>query len=252
MIITTLTKSFNFSLRLHVYPSLWKSANVMPLFKKGDKSEGGNYRPVSLISCLGKAFERIIFKHVYNHIAEHSLLFEYQSGFLPGHSTVHHLLEVVHQTCTAFENYETSCHVFCDISKAFDRVWHKGLILKLEYYGIIGNLLLWFKDYSSNRHQKVFINGVYSSEKPVSASVPQGSVLDPLLFLIYINDITDNLTGMARLFANYTSLSFSSTNLAVIERVVNNALFTLKEWATNWLITFHPQKKEVIVNFKHI
>ena len=242
-----LTKLFNLSLRLHVYPSLWKSANVMPLFKKGDKSEVGNYRPVSLISCVGKAFERIIFRHVYNHIAEHSLLYKYQSGFLPGHSTVHHLIEVVHQTCIALENYETSCHVFCDISKAFDRVWHKGLILKLENYGIIGNLLLWFKDYLSNRHQKVFINGVYSSEKPISAGVPQGSVLGPLLFLIYINDITDNLTGMARLFADDTSLSFSSTNLAVIERVVNNDLFTLKEWATKWLITFHPQKTEVML-----
>ena len=153
----------------------------------------------------------------------------------------------MHQTCIALENYETSCHVFCDISKAFDRVWHKGLISKLENYGIIGNLLLWFKDYLSNRHQKVFINGVYSSEKPISAGVPQGSVLGPLLFLIYINDITDNLTGMARLFADDTSLSFSSTNLALIEKVVNNDLFTLKEWATKWLITFHPQKTEVML-----
>ena len=138
---------------------------------------------------------------------------------------------------------------FGDISKAFDRVWHKGLILKLENYGIIGNLLLWFKDYLSNRHQKVFINGVYSSEKPISAGFPQGSVLGLLLFLIYINDITDNLIGMARLFADDTgtSLSFSSTNLAVIEKVVNNDLFTLKEWATKWLITFHPQKTEVML-----
>ena len=174
------------------------------------------------------------------------------SLIVPWHSTVHHLIEVVHQTCIALENYETSCHVFCDISKAFDRVWHKGLILKLENYGIIGNLLLWFKDYLSNRHQKVFINGVNSSEKPISAGVPQGSVLGPLLFLIYINDITDNLTGMARLFTDDTSLSFSSTNLAVIERVVNNDLFTLKEWATKWLITFHPQKNRSYVNFKHI
>ena len=86
-----LTKLFNLSLRLHVHPSLWKSANVMPLVKKGDKSEVGNYRPVSLISCVGKVFESIIFKHVYNHIAEHSLLYKYQSRFLPGHSTVHHL-----------------------------------------------------------------------------------------------------------------------------------------------------------------
>ena len=115
----------------------------------------------------------------------------------------------------------------------------------------IGNLLLWFKDNLSKRHQKVFINGVYSSEKPISAGVPQGSVLGPLLFLIYIIDITDNLTGMARLFVDDTSLSFSSTNLAVIERVLNNDLFTLKEWTTKWLTTFHPQKNRTYVNFKH-
>ena len=142
--------------------------------------------------------------------------------------------------------------MFYDISKAFDRVRHKGLKVKLENYGIIGNLLLWFKEYLSNRQQKVFINGVYSSEKPISAGVPQGSVLGPLLFLIYINDITDNITGMARLFTDDTSLSFSSTNLAVIERVVNNDLFTLKEWATKWSITFHPHKNRSHVNFKHI
>ena len=109
--------------------------------------------------------------------------------------------------------------------------------MKTFYYGL--------KIIFSNKHQKVLINGVYSSETPISAGVPQGSVLSPLLYLIYINDITDNLTGMARLFADDTSLSFSSTNLAVIERVVNNDSFTLKEWATKWLITFHPQKQKL-------
>ena len=109
----------------------------MPLHKKGDKSEAGNYRPVSLISCVGKAFEQVIFKHVYNHIADNNLLSQYkfQSGFLPGHSTVHHLIENFHHTCLALENYQTSCHIFCDISKAFYIVWHRGLILKLEKYG---------------------------------------------------------------------------------------------------------------------
>ena len=90
--------------------------------KKGDKSESGNYKPASLISSVGKAFERVIFKHVYNHIADNNFLYKYQLGFLPEHSTVHHLIEIIHHTCLALENYETSCHIFCDISKAFDRV----------------------------------------------------------------------------------------------------------------------------------
>ena len=155
-----LTKLFNLSLEQNIYPCLWKVAHVMPLYKKGDKSEAGNYRPVSLISCVGKAFERVIFKHVYNHIADNNLLYKYQSGFLPRHSTVHHLIEIIHQTCLALENYETSCHIFCDISKAFDRVWHRGLIVKLEKYGITGNLLTWFQNYLTMRNQMVFVNGV--------------------------------------------------------------------------------------------
>ena len=101
-------------------------------FKKGEKSFCCNYRLVSLTSNVGKSFERIVFKHMYNHIFENEPLYKYQSGFLPGNSTVHHLIELVHNTCLSLENHEANCQVFCDISKAFDRVWHRGLIHKLE------------------------------------------------------------------------------------------------------------------------
>ena len=194
----------------------------MPLYKKGDKSAAGNFRPVSLISCVGKAFKRVIFTHVYNHTADNNLLYKYQSCFRPEHSPVHRLTEIIHHNCLALENYETSCHIFCDISKAFDRVWHRGLILKLEKYGIIGNFLTWFENYLTMRNQMVFVNGMYLSRKFISAVVPQGSVLGPLLFLIHINDISDDLTGMAHLFADDTSLSFSSASMAEIEFVLNN------------------------------
>ena len=110
------------------------------VLKKGEKSDVSNYRPISLISCVGKSFERIVYKHIYNHITAHSLLYKYQSGFLPGHSTVHHLIELKHDTCLALTNYETICHVF-RISKAFDRVWHKGLIHKLKKYRISRDFL---------------------------------------------------------------------------------------------------------------
>ena len=238
---------FNLSLRLHTYPSLWKLAHITPIFKKGDKSVASNYRPISLISCVGKSFERILFKHVYNHLDSNSLIYKYQSGFLPGHSTVHHLIESIHNTCLALENFETSCQVFCDISKAFDRVWHRGLLLKMERYGIRGDLLLWFKSYLENRNQKVCINESLSSSRNITAGVPQGSVLGPLLFLIYINDISENLQGSARLFADDTSLSYSLRNLQNLQLIINDDLKHLHEWARRWLITFNPSKTEVLL-----
>ena len=110
-----LSKLFNLSLRTHSYPEIWKISHVMPLFKKGDKSLTRNYRPVSLTSNVGKSFERIIFKHLYNlynYITESELLYKYQSGFLPGHSTVHHLIELTHNICISLESYEANCQVF--------------------------------------------------------------------------------------------------------------------------------------------
>ena len=135
---------------------------------------------------------------------------------------------------------------FCDISKAFGRVWHRGLILKLEKYGIHGNLLAWFAIYLLNRSQSVCVDGTYSSKQYVTAGVPQGSVLGPMLILIYmyINDISEDLTGMTRLFADDTSLSFSSVNLFEIERVLNEDLSKLSAWAKIWLIKFNVQKQK--------
>ena len=112
-------------------------------------------------------------------------------------------------------------------SKAFDRVWHKGLILKLEKYGINENLSLWFMNCLFNRSQKVFLNETFSKQQTINAGVPQGSVLGPLLFLIYINDNSDELTGFARLFADDTSLSFSSPDVSYITKVLNHDLQTL-------------------------
>ena len=128
---TPLCKLFNLSLKTNSFPSLWKLAHVMQFFlKKGDKSHASNYRPISLISCVGKTFERIIFKHVYNHLISNSLKIHMSLAFLPGHSTVHHFIELIHHTCLALEKYEINCQIFCDISKTFDRVWHRGLLHK--------------------------------------------------------------------------------------------------------------------------
>lgn len=238
---------FNYSLRMCKFPCTWKIARVMPLFKKDDKSIPSNYRPISLLSCIGKVMERAVYKYVYNYIFEHSLLCSHQSGFLRGHSTVFQLLEMYHQICKNLDDRCPTILIFCDISKAFDRVWHAGLVSKLRSYGVSGDLLSWVIDYISNRKQYVFINSECSERKLIKAGVPQGSVLGPLLFLLYINDITDNLDSLARLFADDTSLAYSGPNYDTMEIEINSDLRRLKEWSDNWLVNFNPQKTKALV-----
>ena len=204
---------FNRSLREGIFPDIWKLGNLVPLFKKGDRSISSNYRPVSLLSNIGKIQERIVFKHMYNHLASNNLLFKYQSGFRPGHSTTFQLIDIFHHICQSFDEKQYSCMVLCDISKAFDKVWHRGLLFKLRQNGIKGNLLSWISNYLSSRKQSVQINSATSSSLSVNAGVPQGSVLGPLLFLVYVNDIGENLLSLVRLFADDSSLFFSGTNL---------------------------------------
>lgn len=237
---------FNMSLRNRCFPSSWKEATVIPLFKKGDRHEVSNYRPVSLISCLGKVFERIVFKHMYNYLLENNLFYNLQSGFLPQHTTVYQLIEMYDSICSALESKKHVCFVFCDISKAFDRVWHKGLITKLGAYGFKGEFLHWINNYLFNRKQQVLISNNRSNFSNINAGVPQGSVLGPLLFLIYINDIADDLESLARLFADDTSMAHSSSNLTEIEDTLNRDLARINEWSKMWLTTFNPSKTEVL------
>jgi hypothetical protein len=237
---------FNLSLSQCKYPSKWKIAHVMPLFKKGDNSLISNYRPISLISCVGKVFERAVLKYISNYYLDNRLIYKYQSGFQKGHSTVHQLVELYDNICTAVDRKEDYCMVFCDISKAFDRVWHKGLLLKLESYGINGKLLKWLASYIMGRKQKTFINGMLSSDKNLKAGVPQGSVLGPFLFIVYINDIADSLNCVTRLFADDTSLGISSSDNLIIKSKLNQNLENIKKWADTWLITFNPNKTEAI------
>jgi hypothetical protein len=201
----------------------------MPSFKKDGKNSPSNYRPISLLSCVGKVMERVVYKYIYNYINEHSLLYSYQSGFLPGHSTVYQLLEIYHNIYKNIDSRLSSIIIFCDISKTFDRVWHKALIKKLQSYGITGDLLHWLDDYVSDRKQNVVVNNECSNPNTVNAGVPQGSGLGSLLFLLYINDITDNLGNLARLFADDTSLSYFSRNYDIMKSDIDNDLSKVRE-----------------------
>ncbi|MCG8048301.1 MAG: reverse transcriptase family protein [Candidatus Thiodiazotropha endolucinida] len=229
------------------FPQAWKLANVTPVFKKGDKQLPNNYRPISLLSGLGKTMERLVHKHVYNYCIQNNILTASQSGFIQGDSTTYQLLQLYDTFCEAVDNGKEVRVVFLDITKAFDRVWHKGLLHKLVAIGISDNLLNWFASYLSSRKQRVVINGKTSSYQTVPAGVPQGSILGPLLFLIYINDIVLELNCGIRLFADDTSLYIIVENPQAAANLINSSLSTVHVWSRQWLVDFNAAKTETMV-----
>ena len=196
-----------------IYPAMWKLANVTPIFKKENKQLVKNYRPISLLPICGKLFEKIIFNNLYVYLNSNGLITSNQSGFRPGDSTTNQLLFLINEIHAAFENPKSLevRAVFLNISKAFDKVWHQGLLFKLKQNGITGKLLNLFKSYLSDRMQRVGINGFYSEYSSIESGVPQGSVLGPLLFLIYIDDLQRNVKSNIKFFADDTML-FSIVN----------------------------------------
>ena len=197
---------FNRSLEQGYFPTCWKFGNVTPIHKKDDKSAPSNYRPITLLSSLGKAMERCVHKYLYNYIIENAILTPFQSGFVRGDSTTNQLLHTYHTFCNAVNSGKEVRSVFCDISKDFDRVCHRGLLHKLSGIGCSDKITSWFSSYLTGRKQRVVLAGHVSEWISVLAGVPQGSILGPLLFLIFINDIVQNLGCSIRLFADDTSL----------------------------------------------
>ena len=252
IIASSLTDLINLSLRSHKFPTSWKRANVIALHKKNERSDVKNYRPTSLLCCVSKVMEKCIFKHVFNFLRDHSLITRFQSGFVPNDSTVNQLVELYHLFSEALDHKKDVKCVFCDISKAFDKVWHKGILFKLKQIGINNSLLLWFSSYLSHRQQRVVINGCESSWGFVNAGVPQGSVLGPLLFLVYINDIVDVVNSNIRLFADDTTLYVTTDDINEGSTILNADLQSIMNWSHQWLITFSPPKTEsLLATLKH-
>jgi hypothetical protein len=221
---------------------------VLPIFKKAEAFIATNYRPVSLLSILAKVFEKIVFKYLFNYFRDHFMISIWQSGFLPGSSTITQLTEIYDQFCKAVNDGKEIRVVFLDISKAFDRVWHKGLLFKLKRCGITGKLLEWLKDYLTDREQRVIVNGQSSDWGKLHAGVPQGSVLGPLLFLIFINDITHVIKNCKiRLFADDTSLFIEVNDPDVAADALNQDLENLNQWADKWHVSFSPPKTEEVL-----
>ena len=239
-IIPPLTLLFESSIQSGNFPDSWKKGNITPVHKKQSKNLINNYRPISLLPILGKVFEKIIYNSLFKHLHKNKLLSENQSGFRKGDSCVSQLISITHNIYKAFDgnpSLETR-GVFLDISKAFDKVWHKGLLFKLKSYGVEGNAYKILKDYLSNRKQRVLLNGQFSSWLPINAGVPQGSVLGPLLFLIYINDLSDNLISESKLFADDTSIFSIVYDVNKSAEELNKDLNVIKDWAFQFRTSF--------------
>ena len=174
---------FKFCLNNGTYPDCWKIANWVPIYKKCENYLRTNYRPVSLLCCPSKVFERLIFNGLYGFCTENGLLTYKNSGFKPLDSTVNQLIHILHSIYNGIEDHNDVCGVFLDVSKAFDRVCHEGLLIKLRQFGVCGNLLFLIELYLSNRKQGVVLNGFHSEWKSINAGVPQGSILGLLFFL---------------------------------------------------------------------
>ena len=212
----------------------------MPILKGGDPAVPSNYRPISLLSNLDKALERLVFKYLYNHFLDNNILTSLQSGFRPGDSTVNQLTYLYDTFCHALDSGKEIRVVFCDISKAFDRVWHSELIYKLEAAGITK---IYFTNYLENTKQRVVLSGVKSAWNYIDAGVPQG----PLLFLLYINGIVTEIRPKIRLFADDTSLYIIVENPDAAAEILNTDLNKISKWAKSWLVKFDPNKNEYLI-----
>ena len=236
---------FKNCLKCGIFPDDWEKGSIVPIFKKGDKQNIKNYRPVSLLPICSKIFEGIIYNNMLKYFLDNNLITPKQSGFRPGDSCINQLLSITHDIFTSFDNGLEVRGVFLDISKAFDKEWPDGLIYKLKQNEIKGKLLCLLIDFLDNRQQRVVLNGQSSSWAKVNAGVPQGSILGPLLFLIYINDLPNGLQSNTKLFADNTSLFSTVQDITSSTASLNKNLTKISEWAVQWKMNFNsdPSKQ---------
>ena len=240
-----ITILFNKSLSEGSLPSDWKLANVTCIFKSGDKTKSSNYRPISITSILCRMLESIIKSAVMEHCKDSNIFTDSQYGFRERRGCILQLLTVFDAWSKYIDSDIPVDTVFLDFRKAFDSVPHKRLLLKLERLGVSGNVLKWISSFLSNRQQRVVINGQSSEWTDVSSGVPQGSVLGPLLFIMFVNDLPDEVKSYCKLFADDAKLYKDLQNLEDFETIQND-LNKLCQWTIKWLMLFNVAKCKVM------
>ena len=211
-----------------IFLALWKSGNVTPIHKKDSKRVINKYRPISFLPLFAKIFE--------NHFTSNNLIAKNQSGFRPNDSVTNQLICLVDSIYSSLDINLDVRSVFLDMSKAFDKVWHEGLLFKLKQNGITGKLLNLLKSYLANRNQR----GSESGWGIVESGVPQGSVLGPLLFLIYINDLENGIKSHIKCFADDISLFTIVKDPDISALELNHDLHLISQWAYQWKMSFNP------------
>ena len=233
-----LARVFNLSLKEGVVPFEWKEANIIPLFKKGSRNKSENYRPVSLTSVICKLLERLIKDHMVDFLVKHKLLNSSQHGFLKARSCLTNMLCFLEEITKWIDVGLPVDIIYLDFQKAFDKVPHQRLLLKLKAHGIGDSITDWIEQWLTDRRQRVVVDGEVSNWKSVLSGVSQGSVLGPILFLIYINDLDDSITSNVLKFADDTKL-FRKVNTDGDKQHLQNDLDRLVKWSEKWQMLFN-------------
>jgi hypothetical protein len=245
---SVLTHIVNLSLTNGVFPEELKLGNIIPIFKSGDVQITGNYRPVSLLTTVSKVFERVFYTRLSSFFTKHKILFEMQFGFREGRSTYMAIIELLDKIIEATDKGEYAMGLFLDFSKAFDTVNHKILLAKLSHYGVRGVANSWVESYLDKRKQFSTYNDKRSKTETVLCGVPQGSILGPLLFFIYVNDLGSIFKEMnAILFADDTNLITTGNSIATLERKANREIPILVEWLKTNRLSLNIKKTHIML-----
>ena len=247
-IYESLTKLFNLAIETNNIPIDWKVAKVTPIFKTGDRHDVNNYRPISVISSIARIFEKVLYHQLEQYVVEHNLISERQSGFRSLYSTATAMLDLTNEWCFNIDRKLVNGTLFLDLKKAFDTVNHDILLQKLHWFGLDQQAFTLFKSYLSGRVQMCNVNGVLSDAQQLSCGIPQGTILGPLLFLIYINDLPNCVRhSSTRMYADDTNLTSSGSSISEVKLMLERDMQCVIEWLEANKLTLNVVKSEFMV-----